>query len=142
VSESAEIPRRVLNQAREHAAKTGQPLLSRDLRRRRDWPLVAERFDRGYVLAAGPQTHVAQLYLAMKRRYPERDLGADLCRVAVEVLDLLPRRLACEGSTVGIWEVLDGVVCVRGPVALSCLSWLLIAQKVGCYVALLDDPGG
>ncbi len=87
----------------------------------------------------GPTTPVAQFYVAMSHLNPERDLRADLCRIVVAGLEGLPRHFTCEGSTVGLWEVIDGSsACVRGPVALSLLSWLMREQNVGFYVALSE----
>src|SRR5260221_9555064 len=94
--------------------------------------------NRGYLLAVGPETHVAQFYVAMHHRYPTRDLGADLCSVVVTGLEAAPQRFTREGSTVGLWEVIEGSVCVRGPVALSCLSWALRDRRVGFYLTLSE----
>lgn len=110
----------------------------RDRRRRNDWELVALSVNRGYLLAVGPETPVAQFYVEMSRRYPQRDLGADLCRVVVAGLSGLPQRLTCQGSTVGLWEVIEERVCVRGPIALSCLSWALRERRAGFYLTLSE----
>jgi hypothetical protein len=135
---AVEVPASYVDQARRHLAKTGLPLLVRDRRRRSDLELVAMLVNRGYVLAVGPETPVAQFYVAMSHRYPARDLGADLCSVAVAGLEELPRQFMCEGSTVGLWEVIQDTVCVRGPVALSCLSWTLRDRRVGFYLTLSE----
>jgi hypothetical protein len=92
--------------------------------------------NRGYLLAAGPETPVAQIFVATNQRNPERNLGADLCRIVAWGLEQLPRRFTCEGNTVGLWEVIEGSLCVRGPVALSCLSWALRDRKVGFYLTV------
>ena len=138
MSATVEVPRAFVERARKHIAKTGLPLLLRDLRRRHDWELVAIPGHRGYVLVVGPTTHVAQFYVAMGHRNPERDLAADLCRVTVAGLEGLPRRFTCDGTTVGLWDVSDDAVCVRGPVALSCMSWALRDRRVGFYLTLSE----
>ena len=138
MSDPVEVPRDVVERARRHLKRTGQPLLLRDRRRRNDIELVAVPVDRGYLLAAGPETPVAQIYVAMSHQHPERDLGADLCSVPVAGLEGFPQRFTCAGSTVGLWEVIDGVVCVRGPMALALLSWLLRVRKVGLYLTLRE----
>jgi len=74
----------------------------------------------------------------MSHRYPGRDLRTDLCGVAVAGLEGLPRRFTCEGSTAGLWEVIEDSVRGRGPVALSCLLWLLRERRVGLFIRLED----
>lgn len=129
----------MVERAREHIAATGRPLLLRDRRRRNDLKLVALPANRGYLLAVGPETPVAQFYVAMSRRFPQRDLGADLCRVVVAGLDGLPHRFTCNGRTVGLLEVTEESICVRGPVALSCLSWALRERLTGFYLTLSES---
>ena len=138
MSAAIEVPRVFVDQARVHLSRTGQPLLTRDRRRVRDWEFVAMPDSQGYLIMVGPTTHVAQTLVAMKRRYPQRDLAVDLCSITAAALEGLPRRFTCEGLTVGLWEASDARVCVRGAVALSCLSWMLRNQKVGCYLTLWE----
>ncbi len=138
MSATVEVPRAILERARAHVTRTGHPLLFRDLRRRRDWELLAVPVTQGYVLAIGPGTPVAQFYVAMSHRYPERNLALDLCRVTAAGLEGFPRRFMCEGITVGVWDVSEDGVCVRGPVALSCMSWALRDRRVGFYVTLSE----
>ena len=37
-----------------------------------------------------------------------------------------------------LWEVIEDRVCMRGPVALSCLSWILRERKAGLYLTLVE----
>ena len=140
MSASIEVPASVVARARRHFTKTGCPLLLRDRRRRNDWELVAIPANRGYLLVMGPATLPAQWYVAMSEQYPQRDLLADLCRVVVAGIEGLPQRFTCEGKVVGMWEIVSddaaNSACVRGPVALTCLSWLLREQRVGFYLRL------
>jgi hypothetical protein len=62
-----------------------------------------------------------------------------LAEGAVTALAEVPRRFACGGCVVGVWEIVEGSVCVRGPVALSCLSWALRQWDVGFFVELGDN---
>ena len=142
MSASIEVPRDFVDRARAHLARTGRPLLLRDRRRVNDWQLVALPETQGYLITVGPTTPVAQTYVAMKHRYPHRDLTADLCSVTAAGLEGLPRRFTCDGLTVGLWDVSESHVCVRGPVALSCLSWMLRQQKVGFYLTLWEADTG
>ena len=139
MSAAIEVPRVFVERARVHLTRTGRPLLLRDRRRVNDWELVALPESQGYLLTVGPTTPVAQTYVAMKRRYPHRDLTADLCSITAAGLAGLPRRFTCEGVTVGLWDVSEDRVRVRGPVALSCLSWMLRDQKVGFYLIVWED---
>ena len=142
MSATVQIPAAFVERARRHITTTGRPLLTRDNRRRSDWELLAVPVTQGYLLAIGPETSVAQFYVAMNRRLPERDLAVDLCRVTAAGLEGLPRRFSCEGITVGLWDISADGVCVRGPVALSCMSWALRDRRVGFYVTLSEgEPG-
>ena len=78
----------------------------------------------------------------MSQQHPQRDLLADLCRVVVAGLEGLPQRFTCDGKVVGVWEIESDdaakSACVRGPVALTCLSWLLREERVGFYLRLSE----
>jgi hypothetical protein len=133
-----EVPVNVVAKARRHLAKTGRPLLLRDRRRRNDWSLVALPANRGYLLLLGPETPPAQWYFAMAEEYPHRDPMADLAKGAVTVLAEVPQRFVSDGKVIGVWEVVEGSVCVRGPIALSCVSWTLRERRVGFYLTLSE----
>jgi hypothetical protein len=144
MSTGIEVPVLVVERARMHLAKTGTPLLLRDRRRRNDWPLVALPSNLGYLLLLHPETPPAQMYFAMAERNPERDVLADIAKLAATALEDVPRRFVCGGQVVGLWEIVPTeaaqTVCVRGPVALTLLSWFLRARKVGFYVTLSEVP--
>ena len=142
LTDTIEVPSEVVEKVRRHLAKTGAPLLLRNRRRRNDWPLVALPSDLGYLLLLHPETPPAQVYFAMAEESSERDVVADLAKCAVEVLADMPRRFTCEGQVVATWEVAANSVCVRGPIALSLLSWALCEQKVGLYAVLSEIPAG
>lgn len=142
MSTAIEVPCRFLNRARAHLARTGHPLLLRDRRRVKDWEVVALPDTQGYLLTVGPTTPVAQTYVAMQRRHPDRDLAADLCSIAAAGFEGLPRRFTSEGLTVGLFEADERRVIVRGPIALSCLSWMLRQQNVGFFVTLWETNTG
>lgn len=131
-----EVPAAVLVRARKHLEKTGQPLLLRDRRRRGDWALVEVPGNRGFTLLLDPESPPAQAHMAMGEMFPPRSLVADLAQSAAAGLEALPRRFTCEGTTVGIWEIVGECAWVRGPVALTLLSRLLREQRIGFYVRL------
>lgn len=142
MSAALEVPRRLVVRARLHVTATGRPLLTRDRRRVNDLELIALPSSLGFVLTVGPTTPVAQVYVALAQRNPDRDLAADLCSITAAGLDGLPRRFTCEGLTVGLWDHSDARACVRGPIALSCFSWMLRQQKAGFYVTLWEADTG
>ena len=135
---SIEVPANVVAKARRHFTKTGRLLLLRDRRRRNDWSLVTVPSNLGYLLLLGPETPPAQWYFAMAEKYPHRDPVADIAKGAVTTLAQLPQRFMSDGQVVGVWEVVEGSVCVRGPIALACVSWALRERRVGFYLKLSE----
>ena len=135
-----EVPASVVAKARRHFEETGCPLLMRDARRKTDWPLLAIPSRIGYLLLLGPGTPPVQVAMAMTQMAagPMDDdwiLGR-LVTGAVAALAEVPRKFECSGRVVGLWEDSDGSVCVRGPVALTCLSWTLRERKTGVYLKM------
>lgn len=138
---TVEAPRAVVERARKHVVKTGRPLLLRDRRRRNYWPLVAIQGDSvRWLVLVDPEAPPAQAAVAgaLRRGGGKDEVIERLARLAVTALADVPDRFRCERCEVSWWEVLEGSVCVRGPVALTCLSWGRKDQWVGLYLTMSE----
>jgi len=140
VTARVEVPRAIVAQAEEHYLSKGRPLLFAP-RRKADWPLAALPGDSGkWLVLLDPESPPAMVVFAAAFMY-RRDYGDILERLAkgaVAALAEVPQRFTCDGRTVGLWEVAEGSVCVRGPVALSLLSFVLREQGIGFFLTLSE----
>lgn len=136
-----EVPRALVERARKHFERTGRPYLLRPWRTS-DWPLTALPGDSGrWLVMLAPEGPFARAVSAAAVVCGRGDdvILRRLAEGAVTALAEVPRRFICDGRVVGLWEIVEGSVCVRGPVALSCLSWALRQWGVGFFVRLQDE---
>jgi hypothetical protein len=142
MSAAVRVPRHVVEHARKHFVRTGRPLLFAP-RRKADWALAALPGESGrWLILLDPETPPAQVWMALADRCggPLSDdaILERLAKGAIAALADVPRKFECEGHIVGVWEASEGSACVRGSVALTCLSWALRKRRVGFYLILSE----
>ena len=140
MSRAVLILRRVVERAERHYFSTGKPLLY-GRRRKSEWALVAIPGASGrFLVMLEPESPAGRLILlaAFMGSHKEEDILERLAKGAVAALAEVADRFQCDGREVGRWEVVLDSVCVRGPVALSCLSWVLREQRIGFYLTLSE----
>ena len=139
MSASVEVPRAVVESAREHFARTGRPYLQRQQRRPDETSLVVLPSVLGYRLAIDPESSQEELFLAAAGVDSQGDLISDLARAAAAELEGLPQRFTCEGSIVGLLDISEAAVIARGPVALACAGWAIRQRGGFCLRLQFDD---
>ena len=150
MSAPALIPAGFVARAHRHLRRTGQPLLMRP-RQRGDLALLVSKNPASgrWLVYLNPRS-VPVLYdeLADICREPDAKESEQLTRMmlrlhryAANAVEELPGRFECDGQTVGRVDVADHCsVFASSALAVSCLSWLLRAQRTGLY--LQSEPDG
>jgi hypothetical protein len=137
-SRFVEVPRAVVERAERHYLRRRRPLLY-GRRRRSEWRLTALPGASGrFAVLLDPECPAGRLILVASFMCGHRDdaILERLAKGAMAALADVPDCFRCNGREVGRWEVMLGSVFVRGPVALSCLSWVLHDQRVGFFLTL------
>ena len=138
MSATAEIPADVVAAAERHYLRHRRPLLFRP-RSKSDWGLLALPGDSGYLLMLDLESCPLVGAMAPSEGTVEERADALMAKLAHEVvgvLDGMPNSFVASGRRIGGFETVHGVVRVDGPVALTCLSWMLREQRTGFYLAL------
>lgn len=129
---SIEVPREFLARAWAFLHEHSRPYLVHGHESGDPWRVRAYPVVNGYVLALHPASAPACLYAATDHASGAETPRAHRHRIIARLLEAEPRRFTCEGRVVGLWQIeqrpAGPQTCARGPIALSCLSWMLNEQ--------------
>ncbi len=117
MSGTVEVPGALVAWARRHYEREGCPLLFGP-RSESDSAIQAEPFGDEYVL-----------------RFDADETEEAGYRVML-ALDGMPDCFRCGDCLLGSYEAVEGYVRVDGPIALTCLSWLLAVRRAGFHLVL------